>query len=197
VDFIRQIKNPKRIRYSLVASWLFLLGACGYGYFFHASFIEGQLRRAISISVGLGYVLYLLLGCFRCFTLIPAANLLFLGILFIPPTPLFLLTIVGIGVSAATIYWFSEFLGFDVYFERRHAVRFSRIKTLLQKYELGIIIGWSFCPFAPTDAVCYLCGVLRVPFLKFLFGVLIGEGTICAIYIFLSDQALRWLYLRA
>jgi uncharacterized membrane protein YdjX (TVP38/TMEM64 family) len=188
--------NIQRIRLAMVVSWLVLLAGCLYVYAFRSGFVEGQVRNAISISVTLGYVVYLLFGCFRGFTLIPAAQLLFIGVLFFPPIPLFLLTIVGIMVSSATIYWFSEFLGVDEYFERTHAAGFARIKTLLQKHELPIIIGWSFCPFAPTDAVSYLCGVLKVSFLKLLAGVVIGEGAICALYIFLGGQVLRWLRLR-
>jgi uncharacterized membrane protein YdjX (TVP38/TMEM64 family) len=189
-------KARNRIRYALVVSWIFLLATCAYVYFFHSGFVEGQLQSAISISAVLGYAVYLLFGCFRGFTLIPAAQLLFIGVLFIPPFPLFLLTIAGIMVSSATIYWFSEYLGVDEYFERTHASGFAKIKALLQKHELPIIIGWSFCPFAPTDAVCYLCGVLRVNFLKAMAGILIGEGAICAIYIFIGDQALRLLHFR-
>src|SRR6516165_2825132 len=97
-------KGTERIRYALVTSWLCLLAACVYVYFSHAGFVEEHLRSAISSSAMLGYVAYLLLGCFRGFTLIPAAQLLFIGVLFIPPAPLFLLTIAGIIVSSASIY---------------------------------------------------------------------------------------------
>jgi hypothetical protein len=38
--------------------------------------------------------------------------------------------------------------------------------------------------------------VLRVRFWIFLFGVTIGEGAICAIYIFGGDQLLRWVGVR-
>lgn len=186
----------KRVRYALVVSWLCLLTASAYIYFFRAGFVEGQLRSAISISAILGYGFYLLLGCLRGFTLIPAAQLLFIGVLFIRPIPLFVLTLTGIVVSSATIYRFSEFLRIGEYFERTNATRFAKIKALLQRHELPIIIGWSFCPFAPTDAVCYLCGVVRVNFLKAMVGILIGEGAICAIYIFIGDQALRLWHLR-
>jgi hypothetical protein len=36
-----------------------------------------------------------------------------------------------------------------------------------------------------------VCGVLKVDFRKCVLGVGIGEGIICAIYIFLGDYALR------
>ena len=39
--------------------------------------------------------------------------------------------------------------------------------------------------------LCYVCGSLKINFKKFLFGVIIGEGTVYAIYIFLGDWLLR------
>ena len=39
--------------------------------------------------------------------------------------------------------------------------------------------------------LCYVCGSLKINFKKFLFGVMIGEGTVYAIYIFLGDCVLR------
>jgi hypothetical protein len=37
---------------------------------------------------------------------------------------------------------------------------------------------------------------MNVHFLKFMAGILIGEGTICGIYIFLGDGLMHWLHLR-
>jgi uncharacterized membrane protein YdjX (TVP38/TMEM64 family) len=70
------------------------------------------------------------------------------------------------------------------------------VRGLLARYELPVIIGWSFFPLAPTDLVVYLCGVMRVSVAKCLLGVTIGEGAICALYIFGGDQVLRLLHLK-
>ena len=42
----------------------------------------------------------------------------------------------------------------------------------------------------PTDLICYVCGVMRISFRRFLFGVLVGEGAICALYIFAGSTLL-------
>jgi uncharacterized membrane protein YdjX (TVP38/TMEM64 family) len=47
----------------------------------------------------------------------------------------------------------------------------------------------------PTDLICYACGSLRTRFRTFLLAVLIGEGLICAAYIFLGDRLLDLLKL--
>ena len=150
----------------------------------------------MSVSVVAGGAVYLLLGAIRGFTLIPSTTLVLAAVAFFPPVPLFALTIAGIVISSACIYWFAESIGLDVALKRRHPDAVARLTDLLQKHELPIIIGWSFFPLAPTDLICYVCGVLRVNFLRCLLGVAIGEGTICGIYIFVGDQTLRWLQLK-
>lgn len=171
-----------------------LLGAL-YLFFFHRDSIQSQLGRAFSYSLIVGYLVYLLLGCVRGFTLIPATYLVVTGLLFFPPVPLFVLTLIGILASSSIIYFFSETLDLDEFFERKHGDLIARTKVILQRNELPIVIGWSFFPLVPTDLICYLCGTLEVDFKKLLLGVFIGEGAICAIYIFLGNHLLRSLLL--
>ena len=150
----------------------------------------------MSASLWVAGSIYLLLGCVRGFTLIPSTYLVLAGIPFFPPVLLLLLTLVGILVSSTCIYFFSEWLGLEEILNRRHARGIARLKSLLQRHGLPIIIGWSFFPIAPTDIICYVCGVLRTDFRKFLLGVGLGEGGICALYIFFGDSCLRWLQLK-
>lgn len=176
-----------------IAFWLALFCAALYLYFFRPDFFQNQLQRVFSASLMLGYVLYLLLGCLRGLTLIPVTSLILLGLLFFAPIPLFILTITGILVSSASVYYFSEFLRLDEFFERKHSKRIAKIKSILQKHELPIIIAWSFFPLMPTDLICYVCGTLKINFKKFILGVLIGEGITCSIYIFFGHYIIQTL----
>jgi uncharacterized membrane protein YdjX (TVP38/TMEM64 family) len=182
-----------KLRNIVIGIWLAVVFAGLYLYFFHKDAIQSELGRAFSYSIVLGYVLYLLLGCVRGFTLIPSTYLVLSGILFFKPLPLFLLSIAGILISSTFIYYFSEAVHLDEFFERKHAALIAKTKVILQKNELAIVIGWSFFPLAPTDLICYVCGALDVDFRKFLFGVFVGEGIICSIYIFLGGHVLRLL----
>ena len=180
----------------MIAVWLLVVAAALYLYFFRHDLLQGQIQNAFSVSIFLGCLIYFLFGCIRGLTLIPSAYLVFAALPFLPRTPLLMLTLVGILVSSSSIYYFSEEMRLDEYFERRHKAKTAKVKAVLQKNELSIIIGWSFFPLAPTDLICYVCGALRVDFKKFLFGIFIGEGLICAIYIFLGDSLLRFFHLR-
>ncbi len=184
------------VRIIRLLSWIVLLPVALYFYFFRAELIQGGIQSAVSASVILGYSLYFFLGCIRGFTFIPATNLILIGIPFFRPMPLFLLSLAGILVSSICIYYFSESLHLDEVFKTKHEEKLKKMKGVLQRNQMPIIIVWSFFPLAPTDLICYVCGVLRVDVARVILGVLIGEGTICAIYIFLGDTVLRFLHLR-
>jgi uncharacterized membrane protein YdjX (TVP38/TMEM64 family) len=120
----------------------------------------------------------------RGFTLIPAANLVLLAIPIFPPLPLLALTLVGILVSSASIYAFAGSLHLAEYFEQKHAEKVARVRAALARNPTTIVMVWSFFPLAPTDLICYVCGAMRISFRCFMLGVLVGEGAICALYIF-------------
>lgn len=159
-------------------------------------FFETQLAHALSWGAAAGYGVYIALGAIRGFTLIPSTTLVLAAMAFFPPTPLFAATIVGIMLSSSSIYFFSSALRLDARLARRHPEKVARLTDLINRYEFPIIIGWSFFPLVPTDLICYVCGVMRVRFWRFLLGVTIGEGAICAVYIYGGDQLLRWAGIR-
>jgi uncharacterized membrane protein YdjX (TVP38/TMEM64 family) len=173
--------------------WLLVLGSAFYGYFFHRDSLQRMFAELAAAPTSWIYAVYLALGCLRGFTLVPATYLVVAGMLVLPPWPLYLLTVVGIIVSSSAVYYFAEAMQFDRFFERRYGRQVERLRALMTRRELPIVVVWSFFPIAPTDLVCYVCGALKVDLKKCLLGVTIGEGAICAIYIFLGGQALSWL----
>jgi uncharacterized membrane protein YdjX (TVP38/TMEM64 family) len=181
------------LRRILGIGWLTGVAIALYLVFFHRDLIAGRLQAAATTSLVTGGGLYLLLGCLRGFTLIPATSLVLMGIVFLPPVPLFVLTLAGILASSASIYYFAEALHLDELLRTRHAHRIDRLRALLDRYGLPVIIAWAFFPLAPTDLICYLAGVLRMRIAICLLGVAIGEGAICGIYIFLGHAALTRL----
>jgi uncharacterized membrane protein YdjX (TVP38/TMEM64 family) len=182
--------NHRRLAFAV---WLGLLASAFYSYFFHGAALQQLLVELSAAPPGWIYSAYLALGCLRGFTLIPVTYLLVAGMLVLPPWPLFLLTVAGIVVSSTAVYYFAEAMQFDRFFERKYGPQVARLRALMTRRELPIVIAWSFFPIAPTDLVCYVCGALKVDLKKCLLGVTLGEGTICAIYIFLGGRALSWL----
>ena len=188
--------NHAVLRRILVGLWLVVVAGALYLLFFHRDRIQLEIQNATSLSILAGSAFYLFFGAIRGFTLMPATTLVVAAIPFFPPVLLFILTLSGILISSASIYWFSEALHLEELVAEKHRVRTQQLESALRRYELPVIIAWSFFPLAPTDLICYVCGVLKIDFKKCLLGVGIGEGVICFIYIFLGDQALRALHLR-
>jgi uncharacterized membrane protein YdjX (TVP38/TMEM64 family) len=185
---------PPSVRYFRLGGWLLFLVTFLYIYFFRSNVLTSDLRGAMSTSMISGYVLYLLIGCVRGFTLIPSTSLVLLAIPIFPPLPLFGLTLAGILISSMSIYYFSESLHLNDAFEGKHGARVQKLKKILQGNSTIIIFTWSLFPLVPTDLICYVCGVLRIDFRKFIIGVFLGEGAICGFYIFLGAYVMRLLH---
>lgn len=184
----------KPVRYAFLAAWLSVVAGALYLYFFERAFIERELADAMSVGGLIAAGIYLLLGAVRAFTLIPATLMIVVGLPFFRPWPLFIMTVIGILITSALFYWFSEALQFNAEFERKHPRQIAKLRAALQKHQLPIIIFWSFFPVLPTDLICYVCGALKINFTKTMVGVGLGEGAICAIYIFFGDYMFRgWL----
>ena len=183
--------HNRAVRYGLIALWIAVAAGALYLYFFKREAVQAELRDALSTSFWVASISYLLIGALRPFTLVPGTFPVLVAMPFFEPWVLVALTIVCIAVSSGICYWFAEALHLDEFVERKYPEHIRRLKSLLQNYQLPIIIGWSFLLFLPTDVLCYVCGSLKINFKKFLIGVVIGEGTVYAIYIFLGDWMLR------
>lgn len=187
--------TPEKRRRVLSVTWV-LFAAVSLGIFvFRRDLVERALGGASDASLWIAALVYLVLGCFRGFTFVPVTSLVVLGLVVLPPLVLFPLTLVGILVSSASVYSFAEALALDELLERRHGPKLERVRGLLERHGVAVVVGWSFFPLVPTDLVCYLAGVVRMPLVKLLVGVALGEGAICAVYVFGGDAlfaALGW-----
>ena len=178
-------------RYALLALWALVVASALYLYFFQREVVQAELRGALSTSTVIASIIYVVLGSLRAFTMVPATFLLFVAMPFFPPALLLLLTLPGIAISSSICYFFAEVLHMDEPFERRYPSQIAMLKRVLRTHTLAITIGWSFMLFLPTDLLCYVSGTLRTNFAKFLIGILIGEGAVYAIYVYVGDWMLR------
>lgn len=183
--------HNRAVRYGLFVLWVTVAAGALYLYFFKREAVQAELRDALSASFWIASLSYLLIGALRAFTLVPATFPLLIAMPFFDPWVLLGLTIPCIAISSSICYWFAEALHLDEVVEKQYPKQIAQLKRLLQSYQLPIIVGWSFMLFLPTDVLCYVCGSLKINYKKFLIGVVIGEGTVYAIYIFLGDWVLR------
>ena len=150
---------------------------------FDISFLQRFIddHRLMVISVYL--VILTLIGL----TFIPSTPFAIAGVLLFPPAQAYLINLVGIVTSSAIVYYFTQYLRLNKWIEAKYPEKIIKIRNALNKKELPIIAGWSFFPVVPTDLIIYVSSTLGIPYWKCLAGILIGEGTLNAFYIFSID----------
>ena len=92
----------------------------------------------------------------------------------------------GVMFSAITLYYFSDLLGFSEYFKKNKSaeeIKNWEVRLRSPKSTL-IILGWSFFPFVPTDLICYISGIIKLPIKNMLIGVFFGELILDIFYVY-------------
>jgi uncharacterized membrane protein YdjX (TVP38/TMEM64 family) len=131
----------------------------------------------------IGYLLYFILVSVRGLTFIPLTTILLAVAPFMNQWILWIITLAWTLITSYIIYYFSQALQLDDYFEKNHERAIKVIRKRLDKYELPVIIIWSMIPITPTDLICYIAWTLGINVRKMLWWVLIGEGLVCIVYI--------------
>jgi len=181
--------NPKKLAFYL---WLLLVAGGITAYFLYPDkinllFLEDLSKKYYYIAL----IIYFLLLSFRGLTMIPSTPLLLAGVLIFDPLELFIVNMAGILSSSTIVYYFSKYLGFDSYFETKYGKYVRKIRRGLNGKELPVIVGWSFFPLVPTDLIVYVGSSLKIPLLKCLLGVFVGESVLNAFYIFSTNLILK------
>jgi len=177
-----------RVRRPTLFIWLAIVAATLILYHVNRDLFDiSFLRKYVSDHKGLVVCLYLVILTFIGLTFIPSTPFAVAGVLLFPPLEAYLINLTGIITSSVVVYYFTQYLRLDVWLESKYPVQIEKIKKALQKKELPIIAGWSFFPVVPTDLIIYASSSLKIPFWKCAVGIIIGEGTLNAFYIFSVD----------
>ena len=180
--------------------WLALIASSLSLFFFMPELFEPQsIRQFFTDNLFSGLLVYFIISTVRGVTLIPLTPIVLAGVLVFPPWPLFLVNQAGVYTSSAILYCMTRYMRFDNFFFTHYPQQVEKLILLLRKRELPVISLWGFAPFIPTDMIICICSVLRISVFKTLLGVSIGEGIICAVYIFGGSAGLAALlnYLQA
>ena len=181
-------------RWLAISTWAVVLIVAAYIFWFRGPEAYSFAKSLMQTSPLVAGTIFFIFGCLRGFTLIPSTYFILLGLLFFPPFPLYLMVVFSIVISSALIYWFSDAVHMDSYFESKYPKEIERIKAALSKREMSLIIGWSFAPFLPTDLICYVCGALELDFKKFILSVFIGEALSCLMYIYFGGKLFEFCH---
>lgn len=171
--------------------WAIFLLLIAYEFFFYKAGLLQGFQNFFIMYPFVGYGVYFFLVSLRGLTFIPLTTLLLVMVPFAHPRLLFILTLWGTLITSYMIYYFSEALGIEDYFQKKYPKTIKKLYHRFQTYELPVIVIRSLLPFTPTDLICYIAWTLRINIKKMLLGVLIGEAIICAVYIWGADKLMN------
>jgi len=172
-------------------AWLVLVAVVLSLYLTHRETLDVEVIRAlVNENRAVVVPIYLLVLSVLGLTFIPSTPFAIGGVLLFSPHFAYFINVLGILTSSTIVYHFARFLGLGAAFENRYPRQTVKVRDALDHKELPIIVAWSFFPLVPTDLIIYVASSLRIPLWKCLLGVLMGEGTLNALYIFSVDFAL-------
>ncbi len=185
------------LRAIFILLWIALIVTCIAIYLSDPSKFKAEnIARFLAEFHGPIWLAYFFLSALRGLTLLPSTPLVLAGTLLFPEQlwAVLAVSMAGILISSTMIYYFSEFLGFDEYFEDHKPELSAKIRQKLE-HPLGFLFvaGWAFFPFVPTDLVCYVAGTTRMKFWKFIAAVFVGELILCSCYVFFGGSLLKYV----
>lgn len=180
--------EKQKVRKKTLYTWIIIVLALLTLYFLNRELFDITfLKEYVDDNRVLVLSIYLLILTFIGLTFIPSTPFAVAGVLLFPPLEAYIINLIGIITSSVIVYYFTKYLRLDSWIESKYPLQIEKIKKALRRKELPIIAGWSFFPVVPTDLIIYVSSTLKIPFWKCAVGILIGEGTLNACYIFSID----------
>lgn len=100
-----------------------------------------------------------------------------------------LVSMAGIVFSAAFLYRFPGFAGYDEKLAARYPAQLAKLQGHLQKPRAVLFVTlWAFFPAVPTDLICYAAGLVRMPMGRLLTGIVAGELPLVTFYVLAGRQ---------
>lgn len=140
---------------------------------------------------------YTLASLIRGMFLIPSTAFVLAGIILFPDRPWFVVTVsmIGILLGATAIYYFSDLLGFSEKLEKKYPKQLKTWHRRLSGPKATLIVtAWSFFPLVPTDLICYVAGIVKMPYRYVMLGVFVGEIVLVSCYVFAGQGIFEYLF---
>ncbi|NOQ70906.1 MAG: hypothetical protein GQ574_02830 [Crocinitomix sp.] len=141
-------------------------------------------------------VVYILISSLRGLFLIPSTPFVLAGVILFPFNPIFVICVSMGGILLTTImlYYFSDLLGFSKTLEKKFPHKMKTWEDRLRsKHAIWIVLAWSFFPLVPTDLICYIAGIVKMPLKYLLLGVGVGELILVTCYVYLGSGIIDWV----
>ena len=172
--------------------WFFVVGAAALALYFNPQLLERETLADFVARFGTeAFVVYVLICLTRSLLLIPSTPFIFAGAIAFPDWPYAVLaaSMAGVLSGSLLIYSFPGIGGYDERLKARYPKQINTIRKRMQgRGAWWVTAGWSAFPFVPTDLICYVAGLARMPPLKMAAAVQLGSFPLMAVYIFTGAE---------
>ncbi|GLO60301.1 TVP38/TMEM64 family protein [Vibrio sp. MACH09] len=179
----------KKAKYTIYTIWLTCIVTLLISYVINPNLFTPQnIKLLVETYSNELMITYISASLIRGLFLIPSTPFVIVGALLFPDDLLsvLLISIISVMFSATLLYYFSDLLGFSQYLERKHPVSVKKWRSRLNsRKSILVTTGWAFFPLVPTDLICYVSGIVAMPFTHMFIGIFLGEVSIISIYLFL------------
>lgn len=171
----------KNLKKNLIVIAIWILVVFILKYFNLLSLDMHTLKTLISEYRNYAYIVFIGLWIVRLVFLIPGTMLMILGGICFSPVEAFLLSTVGIALSATLIYIVSRC--FASHRIRKHLVdRHPELYSLLETYNYKFLALGIIFPIAPADVICFLSASARIQYITYLLTILIAGAPLRLLY---------------
>ena len=172
--------------------WFGVIAVTALVLFLNPELLERErLARFISEFGTEAFIVYVLISLVRAMLLIPSTPFIFAGALAFPDWPLAVLaaSMAGVFSGALLVYSFPGVGGYDERLKARYPKQIHFIRERMRgKSAWAVVIGWSAFPLVPTDLICYVAGLAKMPILRMAIAVQIGAFPLTAVYVYTGAE---------
>ena len=172
--------------------WFGLVFAAAATFLIYPELLEREALADFVVRFGPeAFVVYVLICLTRSLLLIPSTPFIFAGALAFPDWPLAVLaaSMAGVLSGSLLIYSFPGIGGYDERLKARYPKQIAYIRERMQGAGAWwVTMGWSAFPLVPTDLICYVAGLARMPPLKMAAAVQICSFPLLAVYVFTGAE---------
>ena len=184
----------KRLKQTIYLFWIIsVIGIVGYFALHPDSFSPENISTLLSKFQAELLLIYALVTIIRGIFLLPITPFVIGGAILFPDQLILVLLIsmLSIFTSSTAIYYFSDLLGFSEKLEARFPKQLAQWKMRLSHPRAVLyILGCSLIPIFSNELICYVAGIVKMPYLYLIFGVLLSSLPLFLIYIYFGSSVM-------